>query len=113
MTSTWNFAESLYTDRDNGVAPGTYKYTFDVKTGDNSAITKQFTIDVTLLDPCLDLTMTQPTNGKYTYTITDEGTPIDLDPKFIITPAFCELDLSIVQEPVDNIPNVTFDEATQ
>lgn len=33
----WNFSSSLYEDKVNGIPPGTYTYTYDVKTCGSAA----------------------------------------------------------------------------
>ena len=52
---SWSFDSSLYTDKVNGIAPGTYTYTYSVQTC--STVSKPLLIPITLTDPCLDVTV--------------------------------------------------------
>ena len=59
---SWNFPNSLYTDRVNGIAPGTYTYTYSVQTC--SSVSEPLTIPITLEDPCLNVVVQQPTTTE-------------------------------------------------
>ena len=90
---TWNFTPENY--HVDNLSPGNYVYTFDVSTGttdvstgSTTALTKSFTVTVTLIDPCITPTVTQPTTGPQTYTITNVAGTYAMDPKFTVTPSF-------------------------
>ena len=97
---TWNFTPVDYTDKK--IAPGNYVYTFDVSTDDNQAdLTKQFTVTVTLEDPCISPDVTQPTTTAQSYTITDAAGSYSLSPQFTVTPSFCANSISHTEPDLD------------
>ena len=53
---TWNFPDSLYTDKVNGIAPGTYTYTYSVQTC--ASVKELLTVPIMLTDPCTSVTVT-------------------------------------------------------
>ena len=65
---TWNFTPNDYTVK--RLTPGEYTYTFDVSTGNDSALTKQFSFKVILIDLCKVPVITSPTTAPQEYTIT-------------------------------------------
>ena len=65
---SWSFSEIDYTT--NGVAPGSYVYTYDVIPGSLTSLTQQFTVTLTLDDPCADPDVTQPVPKDVEYTVT-------------------------------------------
>ena len=76
---TWNFPTSLYTDKVNGIAPGTYTFVYEVSTCGN--VKENLSVQVILSDPCLSATIdTKPTTSEIVYTITDEGNTVPLSP---------------------------------
>jgi len=67
-------------------------YTYDVSTGDEAVLTKQFTFTVTLVDPCDPPTSVQVVAlTDQVYTITDTNVAPYLHPDFVISPAYCPL----------------------
>ena len=65
---TWNFSPDDYTV--DKLTPGQYTYTFDVSTGNDPALTKQFSFKLTLIDSCETPVITSPTTAPQEYTIT-------------------------------------------
>ena len=65
---TWNFTPNDY--KVNRITPGEYTYTFDVSTGNDPALTKQFSFKVILIDACLTPVIVKPTTTPQDYTIT-------------------------------------------
>ena len=67
---------------------------------------------VTLTDPCLDVTVTQPVPEPQTYTITDPGFDYDLTPQFSVVPAICDttLELTDPADPTTTYPGTTLDD---
>ena len=69
---TWNFTEQDYTSGD--IPPGDYVFTYAVTTADTSGIpevTEEFTVTVTLIDPCLNAMITVPDLSMVEFTITE------------------------------------------
>jgi hypothetical protein len=75
-------------------------------------VSKQFTVDIVLEDPCSDPTIIVPETTTLTYTITDGVVEYTLSPKFSVTPDFCPYEITFtVGEDGDEI--VIFDPDTQ
>ena len=56
-------------------------FTFDVTTSEGDAdLTKSFDVTVTLVDPCVDSTVTVPVSATLPYTITETDKVITLSP---------------------------------
>jgi hypothetical protein len=75
-------------------------------------VSKQFTVDIVLEDPCSDPTIIVPETTTLTYTITDGEVKYTLSPQFSVTPDFCPYEITFtVGEDGDEI--VIFDPDTQ
>jgi len=85
---TWSFDSTDYTA---GLTPGTYKYTYDVTVG---GVTKQFTVDLVLEDPCKNVSITVPEATTQIYVITDPDGSYTLQPMFSVTPDFCPYEIT-------------------
>jgi hypothetical protein len=97
---TWNFKPEDYSDRK--IAPGSYVYTFDVTASEGDAdLTEQFTVTVTLEDPCKNPIVVVPESAALVYTLTDTDKTIVLSPQASISPAICQLD-SETTAPADS-----------
>jgi len=69
----------MYTDKENGIPPGTYTYTYEVTTCGN--VSQQMIVEVTLEDPCVGAIVdSKPISDEFVYTITDSGNEIPLTP---------------------------------
>ena len=57
-TLSWSFPETAFTSGD--VPPGVYTFTYEVSTSANKepAVTKEFTVEVELVNPCTNPTLT-------------------------------------------------------
>jgi len=112
-TLTKNFVEADYTDKN--LAPGTHTYTYEVTTtGAAASLTKEFTVDFELVDPCATATInTQPASyPDKDYTITDVQTTLALSPQFTVTPDFCPFQVTV--SDLDTLDGgVVWDEASQ
>jgi hypothetical protein len=84
---TWNFTPDNY--HIDKLTPGDYVYTFDVSTGPTPELTKQFTVTVTLQDPCITPIVTEPTTAPQSHTITDYEESYPLSDQFSVTPTWC------------------------
>lgn len=104
-------------DYERGLLPGTYTYTFEVTTAPGvAALTKTFTVDVTLVDPCLTATINKPTPENQTYVLGDRAFSYDLNPEFTTVPSFCRCTItwSSVGSPFNGLQQVArFNEDTQ
>ena len=86
---TWVFTPTDYSV--NGLQPGGYTYTFDVSTGDAPGLTQQFTVELTLVDPC------DPPDSLAPVDLIDQSYTITADPlpythaEFDVQPAYCPL----------------------
>ena len=97
----WNFTPEDYTD--NGLTSGDYVFLFEVSTGpDNLDLIKDFTIKVTLEDPCKNPVVTKPETSEQSYTITDLDDVYTLGPLFSVTPAFCASTISYTATGLDS-----------
>lgn len=97
MDKSYTTTDYIGTDQVYGddMAPGTYTFTFKVSTGGTDpSLNPTFTVDQTLIDPCVTATLTVPQSGTLTYTITQAGETESLDPLWATTPDYCLFNLS-------------------
>lgn len=65
----WNFSPADYTGRI--VAPGSYTFEFEVTASEGNAdLTESFSVQITLVDPCIGAVVNAPATTTTTYTIT-------------------------------------------
>ena len=65
---------------------------------------EQFTVTLTIEDPCTSPTIIAPDCEPTEYTITDEDLVYEMSPKFSATPSYCPLE--IVFEPASEIEDL-------
>lgn len=105
---SWQYGETAYKTA-NFAPPGVYTYTFDVKVN-GGVVTRQFTFDIQLIDPCASNTIstTTPLNtGTITYYITDPTSGLDtvLNPRFSSDPTWCAQQLTFSAPGLSSFTN--------
>jgi hypothetical protein len=86
-------------------------FTFDVSTSEGDAdLTESFDVTVTLVDPCVNPTVTLPESQTVEYTLTDLAKIFTLTPQASVQPSICQID-SETTTPVDSgiQDNVVYD----
>ena len=102
---TWNFTEQDYTSGE--IPPGDYVFTYAVTTADTSGIaevTENFTVTVTLVDPCLNVMVSVPDLSMVEFTITESDQTL---PPFSVDPSFCATGVQITTGTIPGVPITT------